>query len=1265
MLLLRRASRAAWFLPAAFLALAAACSGGDGPTAAETATGNVALEVSGFPAGTSSAGLATFRLTRGDKEFLLGASGVTAGVPAGTWTFTAPNVTVGGIEYRPEPATQTIVVSKSGSSSAQVTYVVVTGSLLVSVVGLPANVDARITLTGPAGFSRAVGSTGMISALTPGRYTATVARVQTAAGSYDPASSSQDVTVASGNTPSAMTIEYGEARASIGVDVAGLPANADAAITLVDPTSVSTAVMRSARTVGNAGRWRVNAAVVRTAGHRYVPSPAQADSSVLPGDSLRFAVRYALSTGAIAVAVTGVPDGTTPAVSITGPNGFAQSVSGTATLTDLAPGSYTVSAPAVSVNGTSYRATPESRTVSVEASLVATPATFTYAQVTSALVISVSGAPGGAADMVRVTGPAGFERVLSATTTLSGLVPGSYTVTASDITQPAATWRATPSTVTRTIAGDARDSVAIDYAIATGSIAVLATGLPDGVAGSMRVTGANDYAVTITGTTTLTRLVPGVYALEASNITSGGVTYVASPAQQQITVAASLVASPATVAYGAQNATLVISIAGQPQGTFPVTITGPSGFTRTIGATTTLTNLGAGTYTVTASSLTVAGTQYTPSPASSQRLLAAGGRDSVGIQYSASAPSTASITINVNGLPASVSSAITLSGPSTNRSITGSTTVSSLAPGSYTVTASGVTSSGTTYNPTPASQTLTVSAGSNGSATVTYTGAAAPTSDDLSVEYAYLTQAVQRTDGSVTLVANRAALLRVFVKNNRANTLKPDVRVRVYNGATLVRTITIAAPENSVRTSLDEGTLVSTWNTTLSAVDVTGALRISADVDPANGVSESDEGNNIWPAGGAPRSVSVTTVPNFTVRFVPVTVGALTGNVTPTNVSQYLRQTRLLMPLETIVHDIRLPFVSSAAELQSNDANSAWLTVLSEMNALRGADGAPSTMHYYGVVKVGYTSGVAGYGYVPGRAAIGWDHMPSGDGVAAHEWGHNFGRPHSPCGVFGDAAYPYSNGAVGQYGWNSMTNAIVLPTATDFMGYCNNSWTSDWTWQQVLSARTSAGIEMASMASGASRDGLLVWGRIVNGRVLLEPAFRVASPVTAPVRGSTFHVEALDVNGRTLLDLPIDAPKVDHVTSHEERQFAVVVPWTASLETSLASLRVRDVRTPLSVATRTSETARRVRTTQPSSVRIDAAQAEPQITVERSASRDRLRWNSMAFPLAVVRDAATGQTLAFARRSGDAFVSRGRAVDVTYSDGVRSVTRRIEAGAGR
>ena len=67
-------------------------------------------------------------------------------------------------------------------------------------------------------------------------------------------------------------------------------------------------------------------------------------------------------------------------------------------------------------------------------------------------------------------------------------------------------------------------------------------------------------------------------------------------------------------------------------------------------------------------------------------------------------------------------------------------------------------------------------------------------------------------------------------------------------------------------------------------------------------------------------------------------------------------------------------------------------------------------------------------------------------------------------------------------------------------------------------------------------------------------------------------------------------------------------------------------------------------------------QAQVQAQVARTTDgRARVTWNSSAYPMAMVRDASTGALMGFVRRSGDAVVTGGRAFEVVYSDGVRTV----------
>jgi len=1305
------------------------------------------------------------------------------------------------------------------------------GALALTVSGLPFGVPADVTVSGPSGFSRALTGSSTLAELPPGRYTVAANTVRVASGSnagvYAPSAASQSIDVG-GGPPTSATVTYAPVAAIVDVSVTGLPQGVASLITLTPPTGADITVTTSSKiNPALTGRWLMTARPVSDAGFTYTPSPASGSGNALAGDTLRFPVAYALSTGALAVAVTGLPASATAAVSVTGPDGFSRTLTGTATITDLAPGSYTVTAPPLTVAGISYAASEATQQITVTASLVAAPAViaysaqvgtlaitstglpagaqatftvtgnnttrtvtgdatidslvpgsysvsassvtangfayapstpstivtvaargtatarFTYGVTTGVLQVNATGLPGGSSADINITGPGGFTRSVTATTTLSALTPGRYTITARDVRvssggyvatpasqgvdivaggaiitasvsytprpavvevnvsglsvgsaaitltppsgqdiavtgttriSPAAaglwqltaapvnnggySYTASPTTAQNTVALGDTLRFPVQYTLTTGAIAVSVGGLPQGASGSVSVVGPNNYRSTANSTTTLVGLAPGTYTITAVTVTVGGLPYLPTPATQSVTVSASLVASPAQIDYAVPGGRIGFNLTGMPAGVVPTfTLSGPNG-TRTITGAAVLT-MPAGSYTMTASTVSGSGVTYTPTPASRALTVNINSTTFAIFTYASSGgATTGKLAFNVTGLPVNTNPSFSLVGVNGTTTIIGTATVDPVVSGTYTLTANNVNVSGTAYVPTPSSLPITINTGSTTTATIAYAPGTSGGGLNVAIENVYLTQATQRPDGSVTLVANRDALLRVFVTATAANTVRPDVRVRIYDGATLLQAVAIPAPEQSVRTTSAEGVLTSTWNTLVPGVNVRPTMRVLVDVDPNSSLTETDRTDNSWPRAGTPQAISVATVPAFNVRFIPVTVAGLTGNVTEANKESFLTSTRRYMPIRDVVSDVRAPFTSSAPVLQSTDGNSAWLQVLSELNALRSTDGAPSAMHYYGVVKVTYNSGVAGYGYLPGRAAVGWDYLPSGDGVAVHEWGHNFSRPHTPCSVAGDDNYPYAGGVIGMFGWNSASNSLVAPTATDVMGYCNNQWISDWTWTKVLDYRQTSGLQASAMRalSGGKDDGLLVWGRVVDGRVILEPSFRVRAPATpVPSRGS-HRVELLDANGSTLLDLPITADRVDHETAHDERQFAVVVRWTPALEQALARVRVSDVRMPLAAATRATGAAIVGTATNPT---VNPTFVDPEASVSAvDASHARIRWNTQAYPMAMVRDAATGAVMGFVRNSGDAVTTNGRTVDVVYSDGVRSVVRR-------
>jgi hypothetical protein len=1224
------------------------------------------------------------------------------------------------------------------------------GVLNLSSSGLPAGVNPLLEVTGPlpgASFSRTATAPVVWTDVPAGRFAVAVRAVRGAAGTFTGAPASLEVDVPAGGPPAAVTAAYRPVPSALRVSAAGLPATATATFTVTPPngspsTVVSDAVVQAAQQASGSltpDTWRVVATDVNAEGARFTPAATTLDTIVSFGDTARVSVRYTIATGAIAVAIGGLPASLAAAVQVVGPESFSRTLTATTTLTGLTPGVYRVISAPVTQNGLSYRPTADTLTVDVQASLVAAPAALTYVAQAGRLAVTVSGLPDGAAAALTLAG-GGITRTITSSTTVDSLPAGNYTLTAAAVTAGGDRYAPASASQPVTIAVGATTSAVATYELASGRLALSISGLPAALTGEVVVSGPGGFTRTVTSSGTVGGLLPGRYtvtprlvrtATDAFGVLAGArtvditvgqtpasvaFTYVLVPTVVDVAVSglpgnvaaaismvgptgdryaltgsqrvlpaipgrwsyaaeavsaggSSYLPTPATrdtsvapgdtlrfaVQYTITTGSLALAVTGLPSGgAGAVSITGPGGFSRTAAGTVTYSNLVPGSYTVTATPVAVSGVSYVPTPAT-QTVSVVASLVATGVTVAYAAP-TGSLSIGASGLPGGAVPSFRLTGAGGSRIVTGTGTVSGLTVGPWTVAPLTVAAGGSNYTATPTSASVVVTTSATASASFVYAigGGGSGNETNYRIAHVHLTQAIQKLDGSVPLVAGRDALLRVFAVANAVNTARPEVRVRIYDGTTLLQTALLPAPETSVRTNISEGTLGSTWNLLVPAANMRPGLRVLVELDPSQAVPDDDRIDNIWPVSGTPQAIAVQTVPTFTVRFVPVVTGALAGNVTTANREQFLVSTRRMFPLRDVVSDVRAPFTSSATNLQADNSNNEWITVLSEMNALRVTDGAPSSTHYYGVVKVNYTSGIAGVGYVPGRAAIGWDFLPSGDLVAAHEWGHNFNRGHAPCGVSGEAGYPYPGGIIGQWGWNSATNALVSPNATDLMSYCNNNWISDYTWSAVLQFRNSSGlVASATQGSATRRDGLLVWGRVVDGQILLEPAFRVSAPVTPAAARATHRLDLLDDTDAPLLQLPLEAALVDHTPGHEERQFAVVVPWSATLESRLAAIRVSDTRVPLRTALRRSPT----RAAASGLARL-TAEADPDAALESEPGRVRVRWRNSGFGMGMVRDAATGEILGFVRRSGAAVATGGRVVDVVFSDGVRSAVRR-------
>lgn len=130
---------------------------------------------------------------------------------------------------------------------------------------------------------------------------------------------------------------------------------------------------------------------------------------------------------------------------------------------------------------------------------------------------------------------------------------------------------------------------------------------------------------------------------------------------------------------------------------------------------------------------------------------------------------------------------------------------------------------------------------------------------------------------------------------------------------------------------------------------------------------------------------------------------------------------------------------------------------------LKRDEGEPPESYYYALVAPAssfssYCGGscVTGQSYEVSNPAS-WDYRVGGGmgftgensaWTMVHELGHMFGRGHTGCDVsLDDRDYPYDGGWLGSWGLDPRTGTWIDPGDTaDFMGYCDPTWVSDYTW---------------------------------------------------------------------------------------------------------------------------------------------------------------------------------------------------------------------------
>ncbi len=553
---------------------------------------------------------------------------------------------------------------------------------------------------------------------------------------------------------------------------------------------------------------------------------------------------------------------------------------------------------------------------------------------------------------------------------------------------------------------------------------------------------------------------------------------------------------------------------------------------------------------------------------------------------------------------------------------------------------------------TPGTATITATSQANPARTATAVVNVAQTMATVNVDIAamYLVQSVQQLDGRVPLVANRRALARVFVRGSRAGLDSVTVRLRVFQGATVLGTFTArAAPTTNVNEACCSANIL------VPSELMRAGISVLADVDPDNQLGETNEGDNRFPLSGTAQSLQVVDVPPLGVRFVPIAQNR-NGQVAGVAVSIF-NVFENMWPVNVINADVRQPLVIDY--VIGSESFDDWIRLVRDVEIVRQMEGGQT--YYYGLVRTTGTRGVLGLANgIPARTAIGIDEG-SGFGATfaretfAHEMGHVLSLRHAPCGgaTGPDPQYPFGDARTGAWGINLATGQLFAPERKDIMSYCPpDQWVSPFQYRKVLDFRQ-ANPNGAGSVVGPT-EVLLVSGALSQGTVTVDPAFSVSASPTADDPTGRFVIEAFDDDGKRLLAHRFTPYAVSDAPDATEA-FVVAVPVRPDQQARVARITVRAVNG-------TSAGIRR-RTVSGTESALDRGDIR---TLRRAGNRLDASWTTAVVPAVMVRDASSGEVLAVLRRGGMELSQFGAldGLELLVSDGVKSARLRVEPATG-
>lgn len=419
------------------------------------------------------------------------------------------------------------------------------------------------------------------------------------------------------------------------------------------------------------------------------------------------------------------------------------------------------------------------------------------------------------------------------------------------------------------------------------------------------------------------------------------------------------------------------------------------------------------------------------------------------------------------------------------------------------------------------------------------------------------------------IVAGRAGLVRVYVSPAEGFTpgrIAGELTVKGADGKEQKFRDT-----RGISRASSDATATSTLNFDLpaDAFTVGATFSVSLTDDGGQGFNAAQAPVR-YPAGDAFDDLGVQATGVLKVVVVPVKYDAdgsgRTPDVSEAQLGIYKRTLMGLYPATDVQVTAREPYPWTTA-ITANGAG--FDQILNAMVSLRRRDRAASDVYYYGVFvpqtsfesfcRRGCVSGLSGLvddasdSALRASVGLGYEGTQSAD-TMAHEIGHAHGRPHAPCGGAQgvDRSFPYKGGTIGTWGYDILSKQYVSPEeGTDMMGYCDNTWVSDYTYGKLFDrivavSGVNQGIASSAAAQG-SQGGSPYRTFTFDGNGV--PTSSETLSLAEEPKGNVSEVDYLGDSGSVVGHARAHVYKYDHLEGG-----IVVVPENAA---PYASLRVR------------------------------------------------------------------------------------------------------------